>query len=45
VIFEPRADVLERLVAAVALSVDDMAVMTDTTHEAERAGTLATEIG
>jgi hypothetical protein len=29
----------------VALSVDDMPVMIDTTHELERAGTLATEIG
>jgi hypothetical protein len=29
----------------VAPSVDDRPVMTDTTHELERAGTLATEIG
>jgi hypothetical protein len=29
----------------VALSVDDMPVMTDTSHGLERAGTLATEIG
>jgi hypothetical protein len=33
------------VVAAAALSVDDMAVVTDTTHELERAGAPATEIG